>query len=153
VSVVVSVELVVVPVLLVVESVELVVVPVVLVVESVELVVVLVVVVVVRFGRAVVVGASVVEVRAARLVHGVATGLNWLVGGSVTAAWELRWRGAAVVVGARTSASARCRGVVVKPTTLPPTAPMSTATITEVHRRDSTNRIGLKTGSPRVELP
>jgi hypothetical protein len=96
----------------------------------------------------VVVGASVVEVRAARLVHGVATGLNWLVGGSVMAAWELRWRGAAVVVVARTSASARCRGVVVKPTTLPPTAPMSTATITEVHRRDSTNRMGLKTGSP-----
>lgn len=142
--VVVSVELVVLSVLLVVEPVELVVVELV----SGGVVVVVVVVVVVRFGRVVVVGASVVGVRA-RLVRGVATGLTWLDGGSVTAARELRWRGAAVVVaGARTSASARCRGVVVKPITLPPIAPMSTAIIKEVQRRDSTKRIGLKTGSP-----
>jgi len=120
---------------------------------SVVLVVLLVVVVVVRLAGTVVAGGAVVEVPAGRLVRGVARGAARLDGGSrVTITWALRWRDATVVVVARGLASARCRGVVTNPTRLPPIAPMSTAATMEVQWRDSTNRIGLKTGSPRIEL-
>jgi hypothetical protein len=111
--------------------------------------------VVVRFTRVAVVVVASVVVACEKVVRGVAAGRERLeVGASVAVACELRWRAAAVLVVALTAwASARGRGAVVNPTRLPPSAPTSTATMTEVHRRDSTNRIGLKTGSPRVELP
>jgi len=111
-------------------------------------------VVVVRLAGETLVGGSVAEVGVVRLDRGVLTGVARLVAGAtVTFAWALRWRGTTVVVATPGSASARCRGLVTNPARLPPTAPMRTAAITEVHRRDSTNRIGLKTGSPRAKLP
>jgi hypothetical protein len=113
-------------------------------------VVLVVVVVVVRLARAVVLdGGAEVVVGWWWLACRVAGGLARLEdGASVAVACALRWRVTAVVVAPRGSASARCRGVVANPTTLPPIAPMSTAAITELHRRDSTKRTGLKTGSP-----
>jgi hypothetical protein len=118
-----------------------------------SVVLVVLLVVVVRLAGTVVAGGAVVEVPAGRLVRGVARGAARLDGGSrVTITWALRWRDATVVVVARGLASARCRGVVTNPTRLPPIAPMSTAATMEVQWRDSTNRIGLKTGSPRIEL-
>ncbi|HZD68881.1 MAG TPA: hypothetical protein VFA45_08180 [Actinomycetes bacterium] len=118
-------------------------------------------VVVVRLARLTVVGAAaaLVETGAARLDRGVASRLAWLDGGAeVTVVEEeeeeeVGCRCTAVVVTGRGSAAARCRGLVTKPARLPPTAPMRTAAITEVHRRDSTNRIGLKASSPRPGLP
>jgi hypothetical protein len=115
-------------------------------------VVVVVAVVVVRFARTAVVGGSVVvEVELACRTRRLLTGVASLDGGAtVTVACELRWRAVTVVVAARGSASARWRGLVTNPARLPPTAPMRTAAIRELHRRDSTNRIGLMTGSPGV---
>jgi hypothetical protein len=117
-------------------------------------VVVVVALVVVRLACTAVVGGSVaVEVELARCTCRLLTGVARLdVGATVTVAWELRWRGVTVVVAARGSASARWWGLVANPARLPPTAPMRTAAIRELHRRDSTNRIGLMTGSPRVKF-
>jgi hypothetical protein len=108
---------------------------------GVVLVVVLVVVVVVRFTRTVLLDgdAEVVVGSWWRLVRGGETGLTRLDWGtSVAVACAPRWRATAVVAGRRGSASARCRGVVTNPTTVPPIAPMSTAATTEAHRRDPT---------------
>jgi Tfp pilus assembly protein PilW len=118
-------------------------------------VVVVVAVVVVRLARATVVDGSVaVEVELARRTRRLLTGAARLAGGAtVTVACELRWRAVTVVVVARGSASARWRGLVTNPTRLPPTAPMRTAAIRELHRRDSTNRIGLMTGPPPGQVP
>jgi hypothetical protein len=118
-------------------------------------VVVVVAVVVVRLARATVGDGSVaVEVELARRTRRLLTGVARLEGGAtVTVACELRWRAATVVVVARGSASARWRGLVTNPTRLPPTAPMRTAAIRELHRRDSTNRIGLMTGPPPDQVP
>jgi hypothetical protein len=111
--------------------------------------VVVVAMVVVRLGRTVLVGG--VEVVVGwwyRLVRGTATGRTPLDGGTrVAVACALRCR-PTVVAGERGSAWARWRGVVTKPTRLPPMAPISTAATSEFHRRDSTKRIGLKTGFP-----
>jgi len=107
-------------------------------------------VVVVRLGRTVLVGGGEVVVgRWCRLVRGTATGCTLLdAGARVAVACALRWRPTMVVAGQRGSAWARSCGVVTKPTKLPPMAPISTAATTELHRRDSTKRTGLKTGSP-----
>jgi hypothetical protein len=119
------------------------------------LVVVVVAVVVVRFWRTTVVGGAVaVVVELARRTRRLLTGVARLEGGAtVTVAWALRWRAATVVVAARGSASARWRGLVANPARLPPTAPMRTAASRELQRRDSTNRIGLMTGSPPGQVP
>jgi hypothetical protein len=124
------------------------------IVVLVVVVVVVAVVVVVRLARTTVVGGAVaVVVELARRTRRPLTGVARLEGGAtVTVAWELRWRAATVVVAARGSASARWRGLVANPARLPPTAPTRTAAIRELHRRDSTNRIGLMTGSPRAKF-
>ena len=96
-------------------------------------------------------GAGVVVV--ARLPCGMVTRWRLVVlGGLVEVAWETASRGGRAVV-VVPWAVATVPGLVSKPTTLPPIAPISIAVTTLTQRRSATKEIGPKLGPPRFELP
>jgi hypothetical protein len=102
--------------------------------------------------RALVVGgAAVVEVVWRRLVLGTITAdRERVVVGAGEVAGETRWRWGSVVVVVCWVACADCLGEVVRPTMLPPIAPISIAATTLTHRRAATKRTGLKRRTPPV---
>ena len=97
-------------------------------------------------------GAWVVEVLVWLLRVRIAAFREPVVGAAVEVAPETRWRCwcVVVVVVCREIASATWRGDVARPTTVPPTAPSSTATTTLTHRRSATNATGLNRRTPPV---
>ncbi len=95
-------------------------------------------------------GAEAVEV-VGRLVLGTTTaGRGRVVVGSTEVAGETRSRWASVVVVCWV-ACADCLGEVVRPTMLPPIAPISIAATTLTQRRAATKRTGLKRRTPPVQ--
>lgn len=104
--------------------------------------------------RALVVGGAEVVELVWRLVLGTITAdRERVVVGATEEAGETRWRCGSVVVVVCWVACADCLGEVVKPTMLPPIAPISIAATTLTHRRAATKRTGLKRRTPRFELP